>query len=216
MYASISADIITSTSLPNEDWSVLVSEIKDLFIRLENRYSGLWCRLVRGDTIECICDCPNDAFEIALILKCFVKVNSPSKTYTFSKTFRRGLKIAIGIGTMNIIDRKLDIMDGDAIYRSGRALNENSGWSQYAFNLCMQDKIVQEPCQLIFSLINHDINSATPRQCETLYHRLMLGNEQLVKEEMGITLQGVYKNLSAIGWTNIEKAIHYFRSIKLQ
>lgn len=37
-----------------------------------------------------------------------------------------GVRIALGIGSMRIIDKELGIMDGEAIYLSGRKISEQS------------------------------------------------------------------------------------------
>lgn len=199
--------------MPREDWVELVTNIKAVLCKLDDRYAGFWGRIVKGDSIECILDHPEDAFEVALILKTFVKAYSPREMYSNGKTSKLGLKIAIGFGSMNTIDRRQDIMDGDAIYRSGRALNDWTGWSKYAFMVSMENEQLQHPCQLIMALINHNINAATPRQCETLYLQLMEGKEKKVSELLGISFQGVYKNLSAIGWTHIKSSLDYFRTL---
>ena len=214
IHAAISADVVSSSSIPREEWIELVAKIKELLLILEKRYSGFWGRVVKGDSIECILNCPNDAFEVAIIIKAFVKAFSPENATKQSKISKFGVRIAIGVGEMKTIDRTLDIMDGDAIYRSGRSLNNWTGWSKYAFVVSMSNGNKQKVCQLMMSLINHNINAATPRQCETLYHQLMEGNEKLVAEKMGIKFQGVYKNLGTIGWSHIDDVLQYIKSIK--
>jgi hypothetical protein len=73
-----------------------------------------------------------DAFRIALAIKSFVKsikisdddVNSnESGRFKLFKTY--GIRLAIGIGELSRIDFKNGIIDGDAIYFSGRIINED-------------------------------------------------------------------------------------------
>ena len=51
MIATISADIIESTSLSREDYNLLLSAIKDELSRLEISIPGAWERIVRGDKL---------------------------------------------------------------------------------------------------------------------------------------------------------------------
>ena len=106
---------------------------------LEGRYQGFWGRIVRGDSVECVMNCPADAFEVALILKTWVKSFEPDDTQSSKRFIRYGMRIAIGIGDMKTIDRELDMMDGDAIYRSGRTLDKLVGRAKYSFSISMEE-----------------------------------------------------------------------------
>ena len=100
MYATISADVVSSTSLSKEAMIELNERLKKCLSTLELRYQGFWGRIVKGDSIEYVMDFPEDAFEAALILKTLVKSFEPSDVND-SKIFNRyGLRIAIGIGEM--------------------------------------------------------------------------------------------------------------------
>lgn len=55
MIATISADIIESTSLSREDYNLLLSVIKDELSRLEISIPGAWGRIVRSDKLLFFC-----------------------------------------------------------------------------------------------------------------------------------------------------------------
>lgn len=213
IYASISADIVSSTTLSRENMIDLNRSIKECLELLESRYAGLWARIVRGDTIECSIADPRDAFEIAIILKTWIKsfrIEDMADQHRFS---RYGLRVAIGIGEMSTIDRGLDMMDGEAIYRSGRALDNLSGHSKYGMTSSMEQTNYEEPLNIILSLINQILNNATPRRCEVLCRRLLTESSQETAESLGISVSGVNQTLYSLGWTSIEQAIHYYRKI---
>ena len=73
MYAAISADIVSSTSLSKDAMIELTEKLRGILCLLEDRYEGFWGRIVRGDSIECIMPKSVDALEIAILLKAFVK-----------------------------------------------------------------------------------------------------------------------------------------------
>lgn len=233
MFAVISADVVSSTSLPNNKLIKLTQKLIECLNELEGKnqrkygalYAG-WGRIVRGDTIEYFLEHPEDAFEVAILLKAWTKAVVESKDWkdtdaeekstptAISKNFSKyGLRIAIGIGGMKTFDRKLNILDGEAIYRSGRALNKLSGYDKYAITISMENEEVAQTLQVIMALVNQIINKATPRKCETLYYRLLYKDSYLTADKMNITVSGVNQTLNDLGWSAIEGAIQYYRKI---
>ena len=74
-FATISADVISYTSLTGVERRTLESGIKHLFSVLAERYKNqsFYGRLVQGDYMECAIDTPQYALRIALILKTYIK-----------------------------------------------------------------------------------------------------------------------------------------------
>ena len=73
MYATISADIVSSTTLSTGEIIALKKKINEVFATLGNKFPGFWGRLIKGDYIECLIPNPSDALRIALILKTLIK-----------------------------------------------------------------------------------------------------------------------------------------------
>ena len=161
-------------------------------------------------------NCPEHAFEAALILKTLVKSFEPTDINDSKKFNKYGLRIAIGIGEMKTIDRNLDMMDGDAIYRSGRALSKLKGRSKYSFAISMANEENEQALQVILTLVNQILNNATARKCETLYERILASDTSETAEKMGISVSGVNQTLKDVGWSAIEQAIIYYRKIAKQ
>lgn len=210
MYASISADIVSSTSLTIQSMIELNDYIKEIIRILESRYNGFWGRIVRGDTIECVLERPETAFEIAIILKSWVKGFKPSGHVDYPRFSKYGLRLAIGIGEMNIVERDLDMMDGDAIYRSGRSLDKLKGRSKYSMTISMSQEEYEEPLNIILSLVNQILNNATSRKCLTLCERILSATSNEAADKMGITVSGVNQTLNELGWSNIKQAIKFY------
>lgn len=216
MYAAISADVVSSRSLSGESMVEYNIGLKKCLSQLARQYQGLWGRVVRGDSIECILEKPEDAFEVALILKAWTKAFEPKDNIVEERFQRYGLRIAIGIGEMKTINKELDIMDGEAIYRSGHGLNNLVGHEQYYLTLSMENNEVRQPLSIILALVNSLLNNATPSRCKTLYKRILAGDSKKTAEEMGISVSAVNQSLNALGWKPIEEAIMYYRKITRQ
>lgn len=213
MYAAISADIVSSSSLSKDSMLELRERLEQCLSLLGKYYSGFWGRIIRGDSIECILDHPEDAFEIAIILKTWVKAFEPKDPRNLKYFNRYGLRLAIGIDNMKTVDRNLDIMNGEAIYRSGRTLDGLIGHAKYSFTISMADCKHEEALQVIFSLVNQLLNNATARQCETIHERILAANASQTAEKLGISVSGVNQTLNAVGWNAIEQSILYYRRI---
>lgn len=213
-HAAISADIISSTSLSLESLQELIVGIKECLGMMEKRFDGFWGRVVKGDTIECFLDNPNDALRAALILKTFVKSFNSNDCIENQKFRKCGIRLAIGIGEIRIADRNLDMLDGEAIYLSGRAVVNMKKSLNDAFKIEINDETYQGQFVVISSLINHQINKITPRQSETLFNRLQCDSDETA-QIMGISLSGVNQTLNVIGWEPINLALEYFEKLKL-
>ena len=72
--ATISADIVSSTSLSVEELTLLQSEIRHFLDKLaEDSRGDDWGRLFKGDSVEIYLLDPRKALRIALLLKALVK-----------------------------------------------------------------------------------------------------------------------------------------------
>ena len=167
--------------------------------------------MVKGDSIECVMTNASHALRIAVMLKALVKSYQPSDGSVLPTFKGVGLRMAIGIGEMRIVDRNLDIMDGEAIYLSGRALIEMR--EKNSLQLVMKNDVSNGALQVIMTLLNLPLHRATKRQCETLFFRLQSNMDEEVADKMNISRQGVNQNLKNTGWDAIKSAIDYFENL---
>lgn len=204
-YATVSADIVSSTSLVESDLSRLTTGLKDLLLRIESRFPDCWGRLVKGDSIECVTSCPNDILRIALLLRTYVKSFEPmvAADADFSKI---GLRIAIGIGDMRIVSKEKDMLDGEAIYLSGRAMANKRDSLQILSN---NQEVALE---VILSLVDAILRDASHNQSMVLHNMLWLGNQKQVAEVMNIKQSTVSVNLKRVHYEQLEKALKFFEN----
>lgn len=215
-YAAISADIVASTSLSREALVELTTGIKQVLETATTTYQGFWGRLVKGDTIECVMSCPNDALRVAVLLKSYIKSFVPSDGLADAKFKQFGLRLAIGIGEMRIIDKELDMMDGEAIYQAGRAIADMRDKTADSFQIVIKHDVSHGALSVITMLLNQLINKATRRQCETLFHKLQCKVDADVAQRMHISRSGANNNLRNIGWETIERTFRYFEQLNFE
>lgn len=216
IYAAISADIVSSTSLSIEETISLKQRTEDLFLLIQEMYPGFWGRLIKGDYIECILPTARDVFRAALLIKTCIK-SFPLANSKGKKLFNTyGVRIAIGIGSMRIIDKAQGIMDGEAIYMSGRALDNMQAPSKRGtFIVDCTDEMLKPTLQTIGMLTDALINNATKKQCEVLYYKIQSKSEQEIANILGLTQSGVNQHATTAKWYCIERALDYFEQLEL-
>lgn len=220
--ATISADIVSSTALSVEELTLLQSEIRKFLDELQEKSQGKnWGRLFKGDSVEIFLLDPREALRTALLLKTLVKKNALETDVEAKRNLHRryGVRLAIGIGEMRIVDKDADILDGEAIYYSGRALEkatqDNLVNRQSMFFDC-SDPLFAEQMQVILGLLDLSLKEATPRQSEILYYKLLGWNEERIAEKLEIKQPVVNQHSNAVGWKAIESAVKYFEKLDFE
>lgn len=217
MYATISADIVSSTSLCIEETIALKQRIEDLFSVLEKRFPGFWGRLIKGDYIECLLPSAKDGFRVALIIKSCIKsfpIAEPKKKKLF-QTY--GIRIALGIGDMRIVDKEQGIMDGEAIYLSGRTLSGMGAPNKNGtFLIEPADMQLKPALQTVGMLTDALLNNATKRQSEVIYYKLLSKSEQEIADILGVKQSGINQHSTSAKWYCIEEALNYFEQLNFE
>ena len=163
-----------------------------MFSVLENRFPGFWGRQIKGDYIECLLPSAKDSFRAALIIKSCIK-SFPVAESKKKKLFQTyGIRIAIGIGDMRIVEKEHGIMDGEAIYLSGRTLsgmgNPNKNGT---FLIEPADKQLKPALQTVGMLTDALLNNTTKRQSEVIYYKLLSKSEQEIADILGVKQSGI-------------------------
>lgn len=216
MYATISADIVSSTSLSEVETIELKQYIEEQLKMLETLYPGSWGRLIKGDYIECVVPNASSAFRIALIIKNSIKAFEVEKTLGSKLFYTYGARISIGIGGMRIVDREQGIMDGEAIYLSGRSLAKMGSLSKGALTIETINENLSQNLRVVAVLTDAILNDATPKQSQVIYYKLLGYKESEIAEKMKIYQSGVNNHSSSAKWYCIEEALNYFEQIKFE
>lgn len=226
--ATISADIVSSTELTPCALSQLQSEIKTFVKQLGNEYNGTWGRLSKGDSVEIYIDNPQDSLRIALLLKTLIKKfkidtesvgqDSDKKRLDMFKTY--GVRIAIAVGEMRIVNKRTNMLDGEAIYASGRAIEHQrtSNKSKIVIKNTLffesSDAKLSQQINAYLGFLDVLFKRATERQCEVIYYRLLGNNENEISEKLGIKQSAVNQHSTLFGWNAVEQLLKYYEQIE--
>lgn len=214
MIATISADIIRSTSLKTDDLIELRYRLQDLFNIIEKDCPGFWARIVRGDSIECFVPDYRYALRIAILVKIFVKIHVGK--FNCSEFLQRyGIRFSIGIGRIKYVNKEDDIIDGPAIYLSGRNLDEISGRDgvRSAFEIEGDLKPLSNILDSYTALLSNLVDSYSTKQSEVIYYKLRGYKEREISERLGIYQSSVNMRASSAQWNLLFTSIRDFEAL---
>jgi hypothetical protein len=225
--ATISADIVSSTSLSVEELTLLQAEIRHFLDELsENSQGNDWGRLFKGDSVEIFLLDPRKALRIALLLKALVKkapVSLKSNKNAKRILFRKyGIRLAIGIGEMRVADKKNDILDGEAIYNSGRLLEGQQKTAKDKTSIKRSlffgsnDAALSAQMDVILGLLDAILKETTTRQSEILYYKLLGATEEEIASKLFIKQSAVNQQSNSFSWPSIESTVNYFEKLNFE
>ena len=217
MIATISADIVRSTSMETAHLLELRRGLQGLIGDLEEDIPGFWARIVRGDSLECVVPDARDALRIAILLKLFVKMRVAD--YNCSEMLQRhGIRFSIAVGDLEYANKNEDIIDGPAIYRSGRNLDEISrkGVRMSIFELDREPRSLSNLMDSYVALICDLVDSHSAKQAEVVYYKLLGFKEVEISGRLGIYQSSVNVRATNAQWGLLNRAIKDFENFDLE
>ena len=218
MIATISADIVRSTSMETADLLELRRGLRGLINDLEKVYPGFWARIVRGDGLECVVPDCRDSLRIAILLKLFVKMHVAD--INCSELLQRyGIRFSIAAGDLKYADKKDDIIDGPAIYLSGRNLDEisrKSGGRMSVFELDREPRTLSDVMDSYVALVCELVDSYSAKQAAVVYYKLLGFKEVEISERLGIYQSSVNMRATNAQWGLLNRAIKDFENLNFE
>lgn len=213
MIATISADIVRSTSLQTEDLIILRNRLRELLDDFENDYSGFWARIVRGDSIECVVPEYRYALRIAILIKLFVKIQAGDFD-CHELLQRHGIRFSIGIADISYADKAEDLINGPAIYLSGRNLDEISRRDLYtAIEVESVPKSLSDMVDSYVALLNNLVDSYSTKQAEVVFYKLLGYKEVDISKRLSIYQSAVNMRSTSAQWGLLNTAIKDFEDL---
>lgn len=217
MIATISADIVRSTSMETADLLVLRQGLQGLIGELERNDPGFWARIVRGDSLECVVPDYRDALRIAVLLKLFVKMRVAD--FVCSDMLRRyGIRFSIAVGDLKYENKDEDVIDGPAIYMSGRNLDEISrrGVRMSIFEVDREPRSLSNVLDSYVALLSDLVDSYSAKQAEVVFYKLSGFKEVEISERLGIYQSSVNMRSTSARWALLLMAMKDFENFDLE
>ena len=210
MIATISADIVRSTSLQTEDLIILRNRLRELLDDFEKDYPGFWARIVRGDSIECVVPEYRYALRIAILIKLFVKIQAGDFD-CHELLQRHGIRFSIAVADISYADKGEDLINGPAIYLSGRNLDAISRKDLYTV---MEVEVVPKSLSNVMdsyvALLNNLVDSYSMKQAEVVFYKLLGYKEVDISKKLSIYQSAVNMRSTSAQWGLVNTAIKDF------
>ncbi len=222
--ATISADVVSYTLLPESEKRNLGSSIRNLLSELSIQYDaeGFYGRLVQGDYVECAMKSPGIALRIALIIKTFIKsihYEIPKNEMPGLKHFHLyGVRLAVAVAPLQTFIPENGILDGEAIYLSGRAIKNLSTSDKQKIVIKNTlffrhtDPKIQEQFDAIFFLLDTILAKCSAKQSEVIFYKLQNRSEKEIAVLTGKKQSTISQHSTSGGWIAIEKAVNHFEN----
>lgn len=216
MIATISADIVRSTSLKTEDLIALRNSLRELLDDFEKDYPGFWARIVRGDSIECVVPEYRYSLRIAILIKLFVKMQVGA--YECHELLQRyGIRLSIGIADIGYADKTEDIINGPAIYLSGRNLDEITRRGLYTvMEVGDVPKVLSDVMDSYAALLGNLVDSYSAKQAAVVFYKLLGFKEVDISKRLGIYQSAVNMRSTSAQWGLLNTAIKDFENMKFE
>lgn len=220
----ISGDIVSSTSLNDAGKALLEASLRQLLVGLEADF-GVFGRLVKGDYVECVVPDPKQALRVMLAIKAFVKSieMQPSVHVADASRFKHfavhGIRLAMGYGELARFDPEKGIIDGEAIYWSGRKINEESTHRRQRVTIkhtlffISDNADLNDEMAMVLALLDVLLSKATSKQCLVVYLKLRGCDEAEIATRLDVSQPVVNRHSSALGWHAIDGAVRRFTQI---
>lgn len=220
--AIITGDIIHSTRMTIEQRNWLFEQIATA-LRQWNKDFGIKSETFRGDSFQCLVKNPADALRLALLQKTFIRSLNPSDVYEVRKSNtkkKRGVffpawifdaRIAIGIGEVDVLEKRLAASGGEAFQLSGQLLDKMKDKRQ-SLAIATNDKHNEE-LETELVLLDAIISKTTALQCEVICQKLLGYTEIEIGKQLNIMQSAVNQRSVSGSWNAIETMIKRFEKI---
>jgi len=218
----ISADIIASTSLSNEDRSLLVVRLEELLGVLEADHLR-YGRLIKGDYIECVLNDAKQGLRVMLLIKTFLRAFALRSSYEDKTRIRRfeqhGGRVGLGFGELSRLVPEKGIIDGEAIYYSGRLLNDQTTHDKERVSIKQtlffnsKHDLLNQQMNAMLSLIGVVVDKATSKQNEVAFFKLKGLTEAEISKKLGKTQPVINRQSTSLGWHALDEVLMYFETV---
>lgn len=220
-YSVISGDIVSSTSLLENDRELVEKGLQTMLQDLHAKFDT-YGRIIKGDYLECVVPNAAQGLQVALAIKSFLKaipveIDQYKADKNRVKQFKiHGIRLAIGYGGLTRYNPAEGVIDGDAIYYSGREISGTATHNKERIVIkntlffASKNEDYNNNFQPLLSLLDVLFSKATARQCEVVYLKLLEFQEDEIAAKLGIGQSAVNQHSTSVGWNAIEEAVKYF------
>lgn len=206
-YAIITGDIIASSKLSPSNRLTFITSFEGFLKQLDKEFNSR-SEVYRGDSFQLSVSDISQALRMALICKMFVR------SFLFEASiasYPLDARIAIGIGKVDILGKKLGVSAGEAFEASGKLLD---GMKSKKLGIAVNtNDSFQLELETSFYLLDTIISRTTALQCEVIFHKLFERTEHEIAGLLKIKQSAVNQRSRHGDWNAIAMLLKRFEKI---
>lgn len=204
IYAVLTGDLVGYSRYKTKDRKEVLLHLKDSFkkLPLDITASKFW--VFRGDSFQGILSRPEEALKAALIIR-----SSLVSRYK-GKRSRLDARIAIGIGTVDYLPRRVGEGDGEAFRNSGMELD---GMKKSEKNLIVKTPWKEHNDELSTecALLDAVIERWTKEQAEAIMYQIMGLTQEEIARILKISQPAVFHRLRTCGSRAVQEFLKRYK-----
>lgn len=215
LYAVVTGDVVESMSLSQEKLSLvmdaLTKEMDELYAaRKQNGMQGKG-RIFGGDSCQWVTSKPEFALIMALQLYTGLRTRLLAEPVAVPSSVR----IAIGIGTADVLRENVLESNGEAFVRSGRGLQDMKK-SSALLNIISHDAGVNAEWETQCRMLDEIVRRWTDPQVQVIYLKLRGLTETEIAHALNATQPAINQRSQTAGWGAVEMMIRRYTQITIQ
>lgn len=176
--AIITGDIVNSRAIANK--ATFLNVLRIIFKEIEAEIPFLKpFEIYRGDSFQAMVRYPKDAMRVALLvragLRSMLVLKNGEKELPLDQIW--DARIAVGIGGVDFISKKITASDGEAFVLSGEALDSMKK-SDERLKIVVVDKAILKTLFVTTTLVNTIINRWSNYAAQVMYRYLLYNETQ--------------------------------------
>jgi hypothetical protein len=208
MIAVITGDIIDSTKYSSEELALLLNVLHQEFNSIKDSYSAEF-KIFRGDSFQGVVKDTSKALDIVLLIKTAInkiaiqndKINGLPD-----------LRIAIGIGEVDLLRPSILESNGEAFQFSGRTLDAMKG-DYPRLLLKTSDENLNDEFNVHFGLFDSISSKWSTASAEVVYYLHKGFKEREIAEKLGINQSAVNHRKKVANWDSISLLLERYRAV---
>jgi len=204
IYAVLTGDLVGYSRYKPKDRKEVLLHLKEAFKKLTPDITSSKFWVFRGDSFQGILSRPEEALKAALIIRSFLV-----SRYKGKKS-RLDTRIAIGIGTVDYLPRKVGEGDGEAFRNSGMELD---GMKKSEKNLIVKTpwKELNDELSTECALLDAVIERWTKEQAEAIMYQIMGLTQEEIARILKISQPAVFHRLRTCGSRAVQEFLKRYK-----
>lgn len=206
IYAVLTGDLVGYSRFRTNDRRDILLHLKDSFKKIPPDISASKFWVFRGDSFQGILSRPEEALKAALLIR-----SSLIAKYK-GKRSRLDARIAIGLGAIDYLPRRVGEGDGEAFRNSGLELD---GMKQSEKNLMVKTpwEELNDELKTECALLDAVIERWTREQAEAVMYQLLDSTQEEIAAILKISQPAVFHRLRTCGSRAIQEFLQRYNEV---